>query len=194
MATVGQNRLARARGEQALRQGWEAMRRRSSSGLSRTLVFLTAYPFLAQGLYYLLSGLWPLINMHSFVAVTGPKTDLWLVRTVGVLVCVIGAALCLSSYRKSRPPELIVVALGSAVGLIAIDVYYVLHRTISPIYLLDAVIQGGLIALWVSLWRQARRPVQPAVSTPAVAVVPSPPAAMPATAGSPPPAATVLPH
>ena len=37
-------------------------------------------------LVYLATGLWPLFNIESFQQVTGPKTDLWLVRTVGVLV------------------------------------------------------------------------------------------------------------
>jgi hypothetical protein len=39
-----------------------------------------------QGVYYLLTGVWPLPSIGSFQRVTGPKTDLWLVRTVGVLV------------------------------------------------------------------------------------------------------------
>lgn len=45
----------------------------------RTLAFL-------QGTYYLLTGVWPFASMGTFLAVTGPKTDLWLVRTVGALV------------------------------------------------------------------------------------------------------------
>jgi hypothetical protein len=41
------------------------------------------------------------LNIRSFQAVTGPKTDLWLVQTVGVLVTVIGLTLCLATFRKS---------------------------------------------------------------------------------------------
>ncbi len=36
-----------------------------------------------QGLYYTVSGLWPLISLRTFTLVTGPKVDLWLVKTVG---------------------------------------------------------------------------------------------------------------
>jgi hypothetical protein len=35
--------------------------------------------------------------MPSFLAVTGPKTDLWFVQTVGALIAVVGAALLLAA-------------------------------------------------------------------------------------------------
>ena len=37
--------------------------------------------------------------MRSFLAVTGPKTDLWLVRTVGVVVLAIGVTLAVAATR-----------------------------------------------------------------------------------------------
>ncbi|MDX2152697.1 MAG: hypothetical protein SFV54_18290 [Bryobacteraceae bacterium] len=56
-----------------------------------------------QGTVYVLTGLWPLVHMPSFLAVTGPKTDLWLVNTVGWVVTVIGAVLLTSAFRGSPP-------------------------------------------------------------------------------------------
>ena len=41
---------------------------------------------LAEGVYFFLTGLWPVVHLPSFIAVTGPKRDLWLVRTVGLLI------------------------------------------------------------------------------------------------------------
>jgi hypothetical protein len=35
-----------------------------------------------------MTGLWPLVSIGTFQQVTGPKTDLWLVKTVGVLIAV----------------------------------------------------------------------------------------------------------
>jgi hypothetical protein len=32
---------------------------------------------LVQGVYFLLTGVWPIVHLPSFLAVTGPKTDLW---------------------------------------------------------------------------------------------------------------------
>jgi len=50
----------------------------------------------AQGVYFLLTGIWPLLSMRTFEAVTGPKVDRWLVKTVGVLVAVIGSKIYLA--------------------------------------------------------------------------------------------------
>jgi hypothetical protein len=46
-----------------------------------------------QAAYYCLTGIWPLLHLASFEAVTGPKTDDWLVKMVGLLAAVIGATL-----------------------------------------------------------------------------------------------------
>lgn len=102
-----------------------------------------------QGLFYLATGLWPLLHMRSFLWVTGPKVDLWLVRTVGILVAVIGAVLLLGALCRRIGPELALLATGSAAGLAAIDTYYALTGRISGIYLLDAVAETGLVLLWV---------------------------------------------
>jgi hypothetical protein len=103
---------------------------------------------LVQGLYFLLTGVWPLVSMRTFLMVTGPKTDLWLVKTVGVLVAVIGAALLAAGYRGQPVPEVGLLAVGSALGLAAIDVVYVARRVIPPVYLADAAAEVALIAAW----------------------------------------------
>ena len=36
---------------------------------------------IGQGAYYALTALWALVHVRSFQAITGPKTDLWLVKT-----------------------------------------------------------------------------------------------------------------
>ena len=33
-----------------------------------------------QGLYFFFTSVWPIVHMSSFLAVTGPKHDLWLVQ------------------------------------------------------------------------------------------------------------------
>src|SRR5215217_2358528 len=76
---------------------------------------------LAQGSFYLVTGIWPLVSIRSFEAVTGPKADRWLVKTAGVLIMAIGAALTLAGRRKSVTPEMRLLAVGSALGLIGID-------------------------------------------------------------------------
>lgn len=101
-----------------------------------------------QAGYYLLTGIWPLVHMPSFLKVTGPKTDLWLVKTVAVLIVAIGAALGKAEDRPAPSPETRLLAIGSAAGLAAIDVIYVAKRRIRPIYLLDMLAEVALICGW----------------------------------------------
>jgi hypothetical protein len=104
---------------------------------------------LIQGVFYLVTGLWPLIDIDSFQLVTGPKTDLWLVRTVGVLVAVIGLVLLSASLRRRVTAEIAMLGVGSALGLAAIDLIYALSGRISAIYLADAAVEILLAALWL---------------------------------------------
>src|SRR2546423_1909148 len=93
---------------------------------------------IVHAVYYLLTGMWPLVHIRSFLDVTGPKTDLWLVRTVGLLVTAIGLAIGVAAWRGSFGAETIVLAIAAAVGLSIVDAVYVARRIISPIYLIDA--------------------------------------------------------
>ena len=103
---------------------------------------------LAQGAYFALTGLWPLVSIRTFMAVTGPKTDIWLVKTVGVVVLAIGAVLLMAGARSAVTPEIYLLAVASAAGLAAIDVYYVAKGTIDRMYLADATAEVVLIVLW----------------------------------------------
>lgn len=102
-----------------------------------------------QGLYFLLPGIWPLLHMPSFLAITGPKTDLWLVRTVALLLVAIGLAFLTAAYRKEYLPALGVLGISSAAGMAGIDLYYALNDRIWDTYLIDAVGEGLLILAWM---------------------------------------------
>ena len=104
-----------------------------------------------QAVYYALTGLWAIVSIGTFQKVTGPKVDIWLVKTVGVLIIVIGAVLGLAGKRGEPVPEVPLLAVGSAAGLAAIDVIYVAKKRIRPVYLLDALAEVGLIGLW-GIW------------------------------------------
>jgi hypothetical protein len=108
-----------------------------------------------QGVYFLTTGIWPLVSMRTFEAVTGPKVDRWLVKTVGVLVAVIGASLLVDARRPSRGSQ--VLGVGSAAALGGVDVVYSLRGRISKIYLADAVLEALLVTLWAVGGRGRRR-------------------------------------
>ncbi len=104
---------------------------------------------LVQGCYFLLTGIWPLLHIGSFQKVTGRKTDLWLVRTVGILVLVVGVGLIVAGIRQRFAPELIRIAMAGAAGLMTIDLVYAFKRVISLVYLLDAAVEVGLFVWWI---------------------------------------------
>lgn len=106
-------------------------------------------PGALQAAYYGISGVWPLVAYRSFERVTGPKREPWLVKTVGLLTAVIAAAL--AADPEGRSPATRRLGLGSAMAYGAVDVYYAgLRRRIRPVYLLDAVGQAVLVALWLA--------------------------------------------
>jgi hypothetical protein len=101
---------------------------------------------LAQGGYYVTTGVVPFVSRRSFEAATGPKREWWLVQTVGGLVTVIGSAVLVGAGRQRYSPELLGIAAGSAAVLATIDVVYAAKRRISPRYLVDADAQLALLA------------------------------------------------
>ncbi|WP_439631429.1 hypothetical protein [Gemmata sp.] len=124
-----------------------------------------------QGLYYLITGVWPLVSIETFQMVTGPKTDHlvtgresdhWLVNTVGVLVTANALVLLLAAWRNRPTPEVALLAAGSAAGLIAIDVIYVARGVIPPVYLADAAFEAVLIAAW--FWVAASGRLRPRIA------------------------------
>jgi hypothetical protein len=112
----------------------------------------------AQALYYIVSGVWPLFSMRSFEWVTGPKTDHWLVYTVGLLLAVVGAGLATAVRMRQVGTAIVVVAFGTALSLAAIEIVFVSLNVIATIYLLDAAVE---IALAFALaWTLARSRVE----------------------------------
>jgi hypothetical protein len=120
------------------------------SGLLRTVCFV-------QGLYFVLTGVWPLVHIKSFMNITGFKVDQWLVKTVGVLILVVGLVLLSAARSRRISPEILGLAVGCALGLTAIDVYYVLIDRIRDVYLLDALAEVGLVVAWGIAWASAKR-------------------------------------
>src|SRR5215210_1647848 len=99
-------------------------------------------PLRVQGSYYLLTGAWPILHLRSFMRVTGPKRDRWLVQTFGALVCAIGLSLLAGSGdRGSRT-----LGTTSALALAAAELWFVSRGRISPVYLGDAMAELALVA------------------------------------------------
>jgi hypothetical protein len=106
-----------------------------------------------QTAYYVSTGIWPLIpfiGIRTFEWLTGPKTDRWLVQTVGALVGVIGMVIGRARSSDRITPEIEALAIGSAASLATVDVVFVARRRISPIYLGDALLNLIIVGLWLT--------------------------------------------
>ena len=116
-------------------------------GRSRALGLLAR----AQGVFYFLSGAWPLVHPGSFQLVTGPKLELWLAQTVGVLLVVSGAALLLAGRARRVTREIAFLGAGQAAALASVDLWCVLEPRTTRAYWLDAVAELALVAAWLIL-------------------------------------------
>jgi hypothetical protein len=103
----------------------------------------------AQGAYFAITGLWPLFHYPSFEKVTGPKTDVWLVKTVGALVSVIGLLLLRAAVYREINMSTVIAGAGSAFALMMIDIVYVSNRVIRPVYLADAIVEMIVVTIWM---------------------------------------------
>ncbi len=97
---------------------------------------------LSQGLFYVATGLWPILHLRSFEAVTGKKRDRWLVQTLGGLIAAVGVSLI------AKPSRILGVASAAVLG--AADVYFAGKRRIRPVYFADAATEAGLIGAWLA--------------------------------------------
>jgi hypothetical protein len=95
--------------------------------------------------------------LKSFEAVTGPKREGWLVKTVGLLIASIGAGLALAAARRHVSDETAVVGALSSAALVGIDLRYATTRRISPVYFVDALLHASFVAGWLGAARAPRR-------------------------------------
>jgi hypothetical protein len=111
----------------------------------------------AHGVFNVVGGLWPLLHMRSFEAVTGPKTDRWLVRTVAGLMVVNGAAQWRAGPSADGLAAARRIGVGTALTLGAIDVAYGVPGRISRVYLIDALLEAGWLLAWARCGSPSRR-------------------------------------
>ena len=104
----------------------------------------------AHASYLVASGVWAVFHRRSFEAVTGPKFDYWLVQTVGGLAAAAGVTLGIAVLRGRRPPEVVALAVSTAVVFGLADLRAA--RTESRIYLGDLGAQLVLLPAWFRPW------------------------------------------
>ena len=104
-----------------------------------------------QSIYTFITAVWSLVDIESFMLVTGYKTDIWLVKTVGAIL--VSISLCMATHLFIRTDHLpgVILAIFSSIGFICIDFYYALNDIISNVYLADGFAQILFLLGWFYL-------------------------------------------
>jgi len=93
-----------------------------------------------------------LLHIESFMAVTGRKEDIWLVKPVSVPI--IPICILHDAHLLMRLPSLplLLVAMAMSAGFAAIDFCYTANNTIRRVYAVDGVVQTACLLCWIILW------------------------------------------
>ena len=103
----------------------------------------------AQGIYTFFTAVWPIVDIESFMLVSGYKTDIWLVKTVSILLIAVSVCLLINTSSVHPTLSIIILALLVAVGMAYVDFYYSLNGTISKIYMADGFVEILFIISWL---------------------------------------------
>jgi hypothetical protein len=106
------------------------------------------YLLTAQGAYYLITAIWPLVDIDSFLFVTGPKTDIWLVKTVGALLIPVSLTMLAGIRSRKTATPSVVLASTTALVFLIIDFHYSLTGVIGRVYMIDGVLQLFFLVMW----------------------------------------------
>jgi hypothetical protein len=111
---------------------------------------------LMHGAYLVGAGLWPILDLRSFMVATGPKLEGWLPKGVGACMANIGAALVAAGVRGKVARELRILGVTTALSFAAMDFRHAGVRR-SGVYLFNGVAQLGFAAAWaLAEWRESR--------------------------------------
>ncbi len=92
-----------------------------------------------QGIYYLITALWPLIHRESFELFIGDKPDLFQFYTTALLILVIALSL-LFSIGKKKGKNIVLLSLGTPLAFMLVELWF--RDTISSYFLVDFVIEA----------------------------------------------------
>lgn len=96
-----------------------------------------------QGSYYLLTGVWPIVHLESFEAVTGPKDSIFLLHMVSALIIIVAITL-LVSLRNEKTVSILFLAVGTPLSFMSIELFY--RAQIRWVYFIDFAIEAIILA------------------------------------------------
>jgi hypothetical protein len=112
----------------------------------------------SQAIYTFITAVWPIVNIKTFMLVSGYKTDIWLVKTVSVLLLAISICLLVNASSNKFNFPIVLLSLLVAIGMAYVDFYYSINGTISKIYMADGFVEILFVIGWfVIILKKSRR-------------------------------------
>lgn len=104
----------------------------------------------SHALYLLFGGGWPLLHLKSFEAVTGPKHDEFLVRTVALLLILVGSIL-LGQRKAVVESSAVQLAMGTSFILGTVAIVSAAGGWVWKVYFIDGTIHLLFVLAWAFL-------------------------------------------
>ncbi len=104
-----------------------------------------------QGMFYLITALWPLIHISSFEAVVGFKPDKFQLFTTDLLILIIAIPL-LASIKQHKTRAIVLLGLGSSLAFMVVELWF--RKSIRPVFFLDFIIEAVIfLALLYAVYK-----------------------------------------
>lgn len=110
-----------------------------------------------QGVYYLLTGLWPLVHFHSFASIVNLPTQPFQAHRFAVLVVVIGAFLLEHVRRGTTGPSPTLLGLAAAAAIALVEAIWLPRITGASGLWVDLGVQLALVAALTLLYPRETR-------------------------------------
>lgn len=118
----------------------------------------------AEGAFYVITALWPLLHFSSFESLVGPKPDRFQFFATDLLVLVIGAALlaaALPPTPRNRPGRgIFLLAVGVPIAFMTVEIWF--RHTLPLAFAVDFAVEAVFVILLVWLRLGAGRMGKPA--------------------------------
>ncbi len=108
--------------------------------MARTILF---YALVFQGTYYLITAVWPLVSLRTFMIFAGPKPDRFVFWTVDLLILAIASTLLFAVIRGDLGTA-VFLGITSTLVFIAVEATYA--GKISPWFWADFAVEVVVLA------------------------------------------------